>query len=106
MLWRPRVPSILQSERRPTNVSSPSELGRPTEVAWGARQMAEGRRDTLAAEEHTSPSVSLTRTTNPSIRARLPGGSPQGHVFNVILEGTWRCCAAFSGLPAPRDEAV
>ena len=42
----------------------------------------------------------------PSIWAGLPGSSPQGHVFNMTLEGTrWRG-AACSGCPSPRDEAV
>jgi len=41
-----------------------------------------------------------------SIWAGLPGSSPQGHVFNMTLEGTrWRG-AACSGCPSPRDEAV
>ena len=41
-----------------------------------------------------------------SIRTGLPGGSPQSHVFDVILEGARRRRAACSRLPSPWDEAA
>src|SRR5262249_16645354 len=49
--------------------------------------------------------VPPTATTKASIRTGLPGGSPQSHVFNMILESTRRRRAACSGFPPPRDEA-
>ena len=43
---------------------------------------------------------------NPSIRTGLPGGSPQSHVLDMILERARRLRAACSGLPRPGDEAT
>ena len=48
----------------------------------------------------------LTATAKTSIRTGLPGGSPHGHVFNMILESARRRRAARSGLPPPGNEAA
>ena len=52
------------------------------------------------------PMRSPTLSRSMSIRTGLPGGSPQSHVFHMILEGTRRRRAARSGFPPPWDKAA
>jgi hypothetical protein len=40
------------------------------------------------------------------VRTGLAGGSPQSHVFNMILKSTGRCRAPGSRFPPPRDKAA